>query len=275
MPAPTWKRLGYVTEDVFSEELRRLYEDEQLSHHMIAERWGAHTETVRLLCKRYKIRARSRNDALCLSWQRDKFDVELSDREKVVFDGLLLGDGHFEVSEGGCSVRYSHGSKYVETLEMLQKELPSLSFGPVWTQPSTGYFFVKSRAYAQLLEWRKRWYLNGKQRVPRDIKLHPLTLYWFFVGDGSICRGRYDLKLSTDGFADSCISLLREKLSELGIHTRRPPSRPVIMVSAASVPRFYKIIGPCRSPEYAYKWDYKKPRWTFIRKELRGCAVRS
>lgn len=267
----TWRRLGFMTEEDFASRLRDMYVNRALSHAMIACEIGADPETVRLLCARYGIAARRRSEALALRWDRARKDVALDAEQEAVMDGLMLGDGHID-RLSDFSARYTHGSKYIETLWQIERELPSLRFGPVSEHRRN--FFFKSRSTPLLCPWRERWYPLGRKLVPDDLDVsRASTLYWWFVGDGSISRRRYDLKLSTDGFSDHCREILVDRLSRLGVRATTP-SAGFLLVSASSVPRFYSLVGDCRSPEYNYKWDYIPPRWTFNRKEARGCAER-
>jgi hypothetical protein len=134
-------------------------------------------------------------------------------------------------------------------------------------------YFFKSLAYSQLLGWRLRWYPNHRKRVPLDLRLTPIVAYWWFIGDGSVSKGRYDLKLSTDGFTNACRGHLVTELQALGIDATVNACGSM-SVPAIDVPVFYELVGPCRNPEYSYKWDYIAPRWTFRRNGLRGVRCR-
>jgi len=257
-----------------------MYEDDEMSHDIIGARLGVDCETIRKHCKRYGIIARSRDLAIHIGHQREKRGIRLSEQEMLVLDGLMLGDGHLAMGSGGRSARYSHGSKHRETLESIRHALASLEFSEPRAHesrrhgiPSTAFFF-KSRAYSQLLPQRLRWYDDDvserlRKRVPSDLRLTSDVLYWWFIGDGSICT--YQLKLSTEGFTDGCRGGLRARLLELGIETNLTKSG-CILVCARSVPTFYELMGDCRNPEYAYKWQYRKPRWTY-RRGLRRTAA--
>ena len=250
---------------------------------MMAGVIGIHVETVRLLCKRYGIQARAFSAAHTLRYDRNPLrHVMPSQVERETMNGLMLSDGTLEMSPSGLAARYGHVSKYTMTLEKVASTLPSLRFGKIYRyrhlcphKPCGKrhvIFMFKSHALSWLGEERRRWYPNGEKRVPRDLVLTPEVCYWWFVGDGSICVRRYDLKLSTEGFTDECRSRLATALLRVGIKSRAV-ARGCMYVPAEDVPKFYAFIGPCKNQEYAYKWAYTPPQWAFRRDGMRGQRI--
>jgi len=274
-----WKRLELSSEREFGKLLATLYEKESLSQKIIGERLGVDTSCIENWFKRLKLPRRTHSDSTFIRHQRDRVSVVLSPREYEVLDGLMLGDGSLEKQEGGRSARYTHGGKYKETLLTITKDLPSLKFSDPW--PYRGYWFFKSLSYAQLLPVWERWYGGGGKKVPSDIVLSPETCYQWYVGDGCIYkpnvrrdRCRYYLQLSTDGFPKVGVELLVSKLTACGFYcSRRSDNR--IAILSSSVPSFLSFIGPCKNSEYAYKWAYNKPKWTFRRVCPRGIKCKS
>jgi len=268
--------LGFRCESEFSKSLRVLYDDEKLSHGLIAERIGIHVETVRLLCRRYGIKARDHDESTSIRHQRRAGQLAMTDEEHGVLDGLLLGDGSLTTGPGKWSARYSHGSKHLETLRSIALALPSMHFAEPHVHESVrcgtdlrGFFF-KSWSYAALLPEWERWYGREKKHVPSDLHLTPQAMYWWFVGDGSIQRTRYDIKMSTEGFSESCRDILQAELERLTIHTTRPSSGTMTVCSESAM-RFFGLIGPCKNPEYEYKWNYRPPRWHNPRRSGAPC----
>ena len=266
MPESSWKHLSLSSEEEFKSLLLNLYIDKELSQALIAKELGIHITTVENWFRRFGIQGlRNQSEATHIGHQRNKKHVVLSNEEFLILDGLLLGDGHIDLEKGGLSARYTHGEKHRETLLSIQNALPSLAFSP--PKLYNGYWFFKSKSYAQLVPVWQRWYGSGRNTVPDDISLFRSVCYWWFIGDGSIFPNshRYDLQLCLDGFSDKCRETIRCRFTEIDIKVG-VTSQGRILVSAKDVPKFYELIGSCQNPEYLYKWDYVAPKWTFYRR---------
>ena len=166
-------------------------------------------------------------------------------------DGLLLGDGHLR--PGKYTSRYTHSSKYIQTLERITRIFDCLIF-------SKPYYYISkigaswsfaSLNHIALKPIRDRWYPDGKKIIPKDIELYPETMYEWYIGDGCCSCG--SVYLCTNGFADECRELLRDKLTNLGV-TTTVMSDKRIRIRTVAVQKFYSIIGSCLNPEYQYKW---------------------
>ncbi len=89
-------------------------------------------------------------------------------------------------------------------------------------------FYINARKHKWLLSLRNKWYkkINGKsiKIVPRDLKLTPTTLLFWYLGDGSLIRRKKDLSripfivLATNNFLEEDIEFLIKKLQELGLN---------------------------------------------------------
>jgi DNA-binding XRE family transcriptional regulator len=88
-------------------------------------------------------------------------------------------------------------------------------------------FYINARHYLELLFLRDKWYkkVNGKtvKTVPRDLKLTPTTLLFWYLGDGSLIRRKNDdtrvppIVFATNSFLKADVEFLCEKLKELGL----------------------------------------------------------
>lgn len=137
----------------------------------------------------------------------------LSDIEKQVLDGLILSDGCLsEVSR--ISSRLSFGFKFKETINDIFKALPSMKFSQPWQSQSSKCWHSKSSFYSDLLNENKRWYVDRKKIVPKDIELSPISCYWWFVGDGYNSGG--NVYLCTDCFTKKEVKFLINKLGKMG-----------------------------------------------------------
>lgn len=130
-------------------------------------------------------------------------NVVLINELKEFLDGELLGDGHLNpVTYNGIvtSVRYQHGSskkRYLQWLGMvltnygikrcgnIRKRLHEI---PTSKSICIDYHYC-SKSYRELVSYYSRWYPNRKKIVPKDLKLTPVTVRQWYIGDGSIYKG--------------------------------------------------------------------------------------
>lgn len=190
----------------------------------------------------------------------------LSDEARQFIEGEVLGDGHLErVSR--WSARYTHGSKHKRYLTWLARKLKGWGVeqsGSIYkwvknprrgvTKVATGYNY-KTRSYAALLDLFDKWYFDGTKKVSRDLKLTPLVLRQWFLGDGT--NSQYRLYFHTLCFDDEDVAYLSERLNrDVGIKARRWKNGE-ISIPRQFASRFFEYIGPCPKPIesiYGYKW---------------------
>jgi hypothetical protein len=137
----------------------------------------------------------------------------LSDIEKQILDGIILGDGCLSETSR-ISSRLTFGFKFKETVEDIYKALPSLKFSAPWQSKISKCWHSKSSFYSDLLDENKRWYINRKKIVPKDIVLSPVLCYWWYIGDGYITNG--NTYICTDCFTKKEVIMLIEKINDLG-----------------------------------------------------------
>lgn len=187
----------------------------------------------------------------------------LTETEKDILNGMLLGDGHIEKLK--LTSRLSYGSKFKETLEDIKTSIQSFDFSPLWQSQITKCWHIKSRSYLNLNEIRNKWYKNNIKTVPEDIKLSPLSLYWWFIGDGY--RRDYGIIFCTDAFNFNDKSILIKKLNEIGfISARLMKNEKRILIGGCEVRKFLDYVknSVTISQQYQYKfsnnWKIKKEK---------------
>jgi DNA-binding XRE family transcriptional regulator len=89
-------------------------------------------------------------------------------------------------------------------------------------------FYINSCPFPELMSLRKKWYrkVNGKilKVIPRDLKLTPTTLLFWYLGDGSLVRRKNDknrvpfIVLATNNFLKEDINFLVKKLKKLDLN---------------------------------------------------------
>lgn len=188
-----------------------------------------------------------------------KKELNLTEFQKQVLVGYLLGDGHIETWRNSqvARLKVEQGLKqevFVDWLFEIFKDF-------VRTSPQVGKAKVSFNTLAskQFSFYRKRFYLSGKKVIPDDIKdlLTPLSLAVWYMGDGSIksreCNGRI---INTHGFTEPEIrklcQILRGKFA-LKTSIRRQKDGLQIYISAKSAGTLSSIIKPYLLPCFHYK----------------------
>ena len=93
--------------------------------------------------------------------------------------------------------------------------------------------------------------------MPKDIKLTPLTLRQYYIGDGCLAhpqRARPYIILATYGFPISDVEWLVNELNKLDFKATRRNSDNSIHISTFSTQDFLNYIGKCPIECYKYKW---------------------
>ncbi len=243
MPAALNKRLG-LTEQELVDLFRHMYES--MSQSRIAARIGCDITVVEKWFKRGNILVRSQSEKMGLRFKRH---VDLSTRQIEILNGLLLSDFHLEQSV--FQARFSFGFKHIEFAQAIIQELSGLQWSKPRQNSHTGCWHAKSKFFANLIDWRNKWYSQHKKVVPNDLVLTPETLYWWYLGDGRV--DDYGLTLCTESFETNENESLVRQLAHLGIQAHRTPSNR-IRIRSAGVTKFIAIIGSPRVSCYSYKW---------------------
>jgi len=154
-----------------------------------------------------------------------------------LINGTLLGDAcikfdNYKYKKYFCYKLTSKDRKFIEWFKVLFQKFNIAC----WITPDNKvantfalYFYINSCPYSkELLSLRNKWYkkINGKtiKVVPRDLKLTPTTLLFWYLGDGSLIRRKKNLSripfivLATNNFLEEDIEFLIKKLQKFGLN---------------------------------------------------------
>ena len=265
------KRIGNI-KHWDKEWLEKKYSKEELNATQISKRCGVDRKTIDKWLKRHNISTRSQSETVHL---RRANHCNLSQKAIEFINGELLGDGCVTTTAKDKDIiliYYSsivrYGSKHLEYAQYISDTLKSFGINQAGRiikhynkiQETYDYKY-NSRAYKELSFIYKQWYPDGKKIVPKDIKLTPLTIKQWYIGDGSLIhqKGRNPhIVLCTCGFNIPDVNWLIEKLIELGIKATRQISRNIIYISKDSTKKFLNYIGKCPVSCYQYKWALER-----------------
>jgi hypothetical protein len=198
------------------QELIRLYFEELLSISDIASRFNVTDGAVRLAFSRGGVRLRSMSDAQSLKANY----IPITDRFLSFINGLILGDGCVSPSVEKKSCTYRHTDKHLEYLEWLIEAFNG--FGVKCTKPKkTGnYWAMNTGYYRDFVPICSLWYPEGKKKIPDDLQIHPITLFNWYIGDGSHDKKSKSTKVVICSQFDRYgLHEVSRKLSTLGIET--------------------------------------------------------
>jgi hypothetical protein len=165
-----------------------------------------------------------------LALREYKASLKMTNRQKQLLDGMLLGDAHLERQGRAYTARlkvehsirqsayvdwkYDEWKRWVRTPP--RNRIRGNRLGTV----STNRGFT-TLSHVEFEDIRQRFYRDGRKVVPRDLELTPVSVAVWFMDDGSRkssqCRGLY---FNTQSFLDSEVDLLRSLIKmNVGIET--------------------------------------------------------
>lgn len=247
MPAAIYKTLN-LTKDEFKDKLENLYWSNNLSQSMIAEKLNCDITCIENWFQTLQIPRRKNT----VQYK----DINISNKQHQVLDGLLLSDLHIE--QGWKNCRLTCGFKYKEMLQSVISSLDCFTWSTPRQDKNTKCWHSKSCTHPLITELRTKWYPDGIKIVPKDLTLSSLCCYWWYLGDGYLRD--YNLRLCTQGFTDTDILRLINLLSVIGIKSQFTKSSRVITILSQSCSKFLQYIGNCQMACYKYKWIYPKDR---------------
>lgn len=145
--------------------------------------------------------------------------------QQEILNGLMLGDGHFELAKAGknASLRITRtrsDSSYIDHhVDVFFNLGAKRSDGEIKDSRTGKVYFnsrLHTRVHASLTELHEKWYINNCKIVPLDLIITPLTLATWFADDGSIIieKRNYAVKLSTHGFSRVEVEFLQQNLKK-------------------------------------------------------------
>ena len=150
---------------------------------------------------------------------------------REILEGCLLGDGSI-LNEKDKYFRFIVASKSKKLLEWIGKIIKNISkkVNIYYTQDKRNKvwkMYVKFRNNELLISLERKWYKKvGNRRkkvIPKDLRLTPTVLLFWYLGDGSLIRRKDSNRLPFIVFATNCfskseINLLIKKLKKLGLN---------------------------------------------------------
>jgi len=279
-------------DDVLTEEFFRVnYLEKRLSFPKLKDLldeqgYGIAIGTIHKYCKKLGFQTRDHSEAR-REWEDDPMNYNvsyLSEPTVEAIDGFLLGDGGVEVDKRTsmntgrlkCSLEYEEFCNFM-MLKLCAYKTTIKKYKS--SNMKQGFFFHGcSKFHPDLYQQYQRWYKfrEGKmiKAVPTDVRITPLSVQMWYLGDGSIVQPKDNstimLRLSTDGFTEDEVEYLVLQLNEKGIKCHRNNDNR-IQIKSTGIPAFFDFIGK-KSPVKCYDYKFDLPEWRFKSKRMREVA---
>jgi hypothetical protein len=201
-----------------------------------------------------------------LELRRHKASLAMTDRQKHILTGMLLGDAHLERQAGALTARLKIEHSLIQSAYVEWKFSEWRDW--VRTPPkarvrrnrlgtfSTNIGFT-TLSHVEFEPFREKFYRDRRKVVPVDLELPPLCMAVWFMDDGSRkssqCRGLY---LNTQSFTASEVQLLQTVIRrDVGVETTLRLQRDglQIYIPAPSASAFSAYITRDLLPSMRYK----------------------
>ena len=201
-----------------------------------------------------------------LALRNYKASLRMTERQRQILNGMLLGDGHLERQGDAQSARLKieHSVaqssyvawKFAEWRDWVRtpprERVRRNRLGT--TSMNVGF---STLSHIEFEEVRQRFYVNRRKVVPGDLALTPLAMAVWFMDDGSRksnqCRGVY---FNTQSFTSAEVELLQSVVRrDVGVETtvRRQSDGLQIYVPSSSMTEMIGFIYDEMLPSMRYK----------------------
>jgi hypothetical protein len=201
-----------------------------------------------------------------LELRQQKASLSMTDRQKEILVGMLLGDAHLERQQGALTARlkiehsltqkayvdwkYCEWRDWVRTPPKTRVRRNRLGT----TSANVGFTTL---SHVEFERFRLVFYKDRRKVIPEDLRLTPLSVAVWFMDDGSRkssqCRGLY---LNTQSFNHAEVDLLQEVMRrDVGVQTtvRQQRDGLQIYVPASSTPTLTAFFAREMLPSMMYK----------------------
>ena len=199
--------------------------------------------------------------------EKYKQNLKLSDKQREILVGLLLGDGHLETQNNGKTFRIKIGhsksqAKYVNWLYRQFKDwvisAPQEKLVTTKRKIFVNYWF-NTLSHPSFRFYGQQFYCAGRKIVPKmiDKLLTSQGLAIWFMDDGSLKSKEHKaVILNTQCFSESDINRLQKVLVrkwQIESQVRKQKDGNQLLITKNSAIKFAQIINSYLLPEFGYK----------------------
>lgn len=206
--------------------------------------------------------------------RRYKESIQLSEIQREVLIGTLLGDGYLRLSPSGESagLQVYHSIKVKDYVLWKRNIFHNFILADPYYQRTNKALRFTTISHASLLEFHKMFYESGIKKIPGDIAKYlksNLSLAVWFMDDGNGYLYSNAYRLSTYAFGLEGNLLLKSCLKtnfDLDVHLRRDSKGYQIYVPTKnrSASKFKSHIQEFVLPIMKYKIERRSPVETYM-----------
>lgn len=192
-------------------------------------------------------------DSLALQQKRR---VEVTDFQKSMIIGTILGDGHVLKTTMGYCLRLKHGLKQIKLLEWKHQILSSIAT-PIKIYQDSCYF--RTVTHPVFAGFRNMFYVDNTKIVPSNLEsiIDPVALATWIMDDGTNELGHSrSLRINTQCFSlQEHKELQRILQAKFEIITTLNRDRDMyrLRVAKSSMDKLIKLVSPYIIPSMFYK----------------------
>ena len=201
-----------------------------------------------------------------------KEEIQLTQIQKDVLTGALLGDGSLIIHKNGKNAYFQYLSKSKQHVKYIANYFndiitPAGIYNRAYCDGRTNkqYFYSAFRTYANktFTDIYNEWYINKKKIIiPKNLQLNSTICLIWYIGDGGIISAKQSefIKISTHCFTkESQEEILLPQLKDFNASLMKTDNNQYfIYIPHRKEADFLEYIGQCPFSDYQYKWNYKK-----------------
>lgn len=188
-------------------------------------------------------------------------------------DGFLLGDGKIKpnnknTAKSYCNVLYKDFCEYMRSGFL--NYLPNESFFSPPKENSKksgqGTWSFCTLSHPDLYDQYNRWYPNGIKKIPKDIRITPISVMLWYLGHGTCFQHnkKYTIRLTTGKLnIEDVKNILITKLQEEDISCFIKDGTNRIILNEEGIQPFFNFIGS-KSPIECYSHKFDLGEYKFI-----------
>ncbi len=196
--------------------------------------------------------------------RRKKLSFVLSDRQRNILIGSLLGDANIHLKGKDCRVFFKHSLRQLPLLRWKRRESTEVTGMLVnkFEQIVKGktYYFAQfvTLTHPDFTRLNRIFYKNKKKIIPKNIDrllIHPISLAVWIMDDGS--KDNVGLTIQTHSFTNyevkRLISALKKNFKLIAT-ARKNRGKVIIYFPKSQIGRLWELVEEYILPEYRYKF---------------------
>lgn len=188
---------------------------------------------------------------------KNRESLELSEYLNEFFTGLLCGDGCLRMNHQAKYPNYIHTDKNREYIDWLRNtiEAHGIKCSKVWVNKRSGCYAFQTERLKAFEELYKIFYPNTTKKQVYDIKITPLILRNWYIGDGHAKKSMDSKNIST-AIASKfyCVNIEKQFKDIFGAECKYHHGSKDYYIPVKYRNNFLDYIGECEVDCYQYKF---------------------